>query len=206
MSRDAELLSAFRQGHIRPTLRLYQWDRPAITYGYGQRLPEPLLRECEALGIPLIKRPTGGKAVLHGHDLTLAFVFNPVGEKQDAKGILRSPKIAYEQVVPLFIEAFHRVGVPALRGDAPAPHPASVEDGGDCFATPAITDIVHAETGVKLIGCALRSQEGGTLLQTSIPIQPPRMPVERLFGHPHPEPPFQDLHRLIEAIGQVFNP
>lgn len=206
MRRDAELLSAFRQGNIPPTLRLYQWDRPAMTYGYGQRLPETLLQVCEELDIPLIKRPTGGKAVLHGHDLTLAFVFNPAYEKQEAKGSLRSPRTAYEQVVPLLIEVFHRVGVPALRGDAPAPHPASFDDGGDCFATPAITDIVHAGTGVKLIGCALRSQVGGTLLQASIPIQPPCVPAERLFGHPHPEPPFQDLHRLIEAIGQVFTP
>lgn len=204
MQRDAELLSEFRCGRIPSTLRLYRWDQPSLSYGYGQRLPEPLVEACERLGIPLLKRPTGGKAVLHGHDLTAAFVFNPLSEEKRAGGRLRSPRLAYEQVVPLFIEVFCRVGVPAVRGDAPPPHPAGMDDGGDCFATPAITDIVHAGTGIKLIGCALRSQEGGTLLQASIPVQSSCVPVEQLFGHPHPEPPYQNLERLIEAICEVF--
>lgn len=204
MHRDAEMLCQFRNGHIPSTLRLYQWNKPAITYGYGQRLPERLSQACAILGIPLYKRPTGGKAVLHGHDLTVSFVFNPAHREERAGGISRSPRIAYEQVVPLFIEAFRLVGVPAMRGDAPPPHPGSMDDGGDCFATPAITDIVHAETGVKLIGCALRSQEGGTLLQASIPVQLPHVPVEQLFGHSHPEPPYQNLERLIEVICEVF--
>lgn len=204
MQRDAEMLCQFRNGHIPSTLRLYQWNKPAITYGYGQRLPERLSQACAILGIPLYKRPTGGKAVLHGHDLTVSFVFNPAPKDENARRISRSPRIAYEQVVPLFIEAFRWVGVPAMRGDAPPPTPADIDDGGDCFATSAITDIVHAETGVKLIGCALRSQEGGTLLQASIPVQMPHVPVEQLFGHPHPKPPYQNLERLMEVIGEVF--
>jgi lipoate-protein ligase A len=212
MRRDAELLSEFRRGNIPPTLRLYQWQQPAVSYGYGQRLPERLVQACEARNLPLVKRPTGGKAVLHGHDLTLAFVFLPAAEcemrmtPQEAHhpSLLRSPRAAYEQVVPLFIEAFRRLGVPAARGDAPAPHPTSTEDGGDCFATPAITDIIHAEMGIKLIGCALRSQEGGMLLQASIPLHAPCVPTEPLFGHPHPEPPFQDLEQLTKVICQVF--
>lgn len=191
MNGDVALLEAFLQGAIPPTLRLYQWSVPAITYGLNQRLPETLVLAAEQLGIPLLRRPTGGKAVLHGHDLTLALVWDSGA---------RFPRQAYEQVLPLLREVFRRVGVPATVGQAPAPNPLEIEDGGDCFATPAITDLVHAETGVKLIGCALRVVQGGTLLQASIPLRKPSVPTELLFGWTHPEPPPLDFASLRTAL------
>jgi lipoate-protein ligase A len=76
MARDAALFEAFERGEIPPTLRLYEWASPAITFGVNQRLPERLVQAAQQLRIPLFRRPTGGKAVLHGHDLTLALVAN----------------------------------------------------------------------------------------------------------------------------------
>jgi Lipoate-protein ligase A len=75
MARDCALLEAFQRGAIPPTLRVYQWALPALTYGVNQQLPPRLVDACAALGIPLFRRPTGGKAVLHGHDLTVGLVF-----------------------------------------------------------------------------------------------------------------------------------
>jgi hypothetical protein len=72
MAGDVALLEAFQRGEIPPTLRVYQWASPALTYGVNQQLPPRLVDACAALGIPLFRRPTGGKAVLHGHDLTVA--------------------------------------------------------------------------------------------------------------------------------------
>ena len=53
------------------TLRFYRWNRPTVSLGYGQ----PLARGVDAayaarLGIPLVRRPTGGRAVLHADELT----------------------------------------------------------------------------------------------------------------------------------------
>jgi hypothetical protein len=100
----------------------------------------------------------------------------------------------------VLIEAFAQVGVPAVQGDAPAPDPRNLDDGGDCFATPAIADLVHAETGVKLMGCALLVRGACVLMQASIPLRPPTVPVERLFGHPHPAPPPLDADALTDAL------
>jgi hypothetical protein len=103
-------------------------------------------------------------------------------------------------LAPALIEAFAQVGIPAVQGDAPAPDPRSHDDGGDCFATPAIADLIHAETGVKLMGCALLVRGACVLMQASIPLRVPDVPVERLFGHPHPAPPPIDPDALTDAL------
>jgi glycine dehydrogenase subunit 2 len=245
MARDCALLEAFQRGEIPPTLRVYQWASPALTYGVNQQLPPRLVDACAALGIPLFRRPTGGKAVLHGHDLTVGLVFraadclseppplgspckqgepisgspregtNPPtpkpsppllrGERVRVRGGICTqsrpyPRQVYQFLVPALMEAFAQVGIPAVQGDAPAPDPRSLDDGGDCFATPAIADIVHAETGVKLMGCALLVRGAYVLMQASIPLRLPDVPVERLFGHPHPAPPPIDPDALTDAL------
>jgi len=267
MAGDVALLEAFQRGEIPPTLRVYQWASPALTYGVNQQLPPRLVDACNALGIPMLRRPTGGKAVLHGHDLTVGLVFryvaltpspSPTQWERGAESALTPspsstgrergaahhafwsaeasasasggssasalqtpprpragegdtggegdtntrpyPRQVYQFLAPVLIEAFAQVGVPAVQGDAPAPDPRNLDDGGDCFATPAIADLVHAETGVKLMGCALLVRGACVLMQASIPLRPPTVPVERLFGHPHPAPPPLDADALTDAL------
>ena len=235
MAGDVALLEAFQRGEIPPTLRVYQWASPALTYGVNQQLPPRLVDACTALGIPMLRRPTGGKAVLHGHDLTVGLVFRYVAltpspsptawergvgahgcAPTPANGVSVGarhavplhtnassrpyPRQVYEFLAPALIEAFAQVGVPAVQGDAPAPDPRSADDGGDCFAVPAIADLVHADTGVKLMGCALLVRGACVLMQASIPLRTPAVPVERLFGHPHPVPPPLDADALTDAL------
>lgn len=242
MPRDLALLETFERGEIPPTLRVYQWASSAITYGVNQELPTRLVEGCRQLGIPLFRRPTGGKAVLHGHDLTVALVFSPhpyaplsssakgEGKSQHRTGMSQCvaetsqrvtgsssspalqekgqgevgvriyPRHVYLQLAPALVGAFQLLGVPAKQGNATAPNPRSLDDGGDCFATPAIADIVHAETGVKLMGCALLVRGACVLMQASIPLRMPTVPVERLFGHPHPKPPPLHADALAVAL------
>ena len=204
MARDAALFEAFERGEIPPTLRLYEWASPAITFGVNQRLPERLVQAAQQLRIPLFRRPTGGKAVLHGHDLTLALVANLPPASDSSYRTRLYPRQVYLALAPAFIRAFQQLGIPAAMGDAPAPSPIHLDDGGDCFATPALTDIIHAETGVKLMGCALRVSERGFLMQASIPLCPPEVPVETLFGHPHPPPPPLLRESLIAALARCL--
>lgn len=209
MPRDLALLEAFEQGEIPPTLRVYQWASPALTYGVNQQLPPRLVEACQQLGIPTFRRPTGGKAVLHGHDLTAALVFSPHPPVPSptpwerglgGEGVRIYPRQVYLQLAPALVETFHALGVPAAQGDAAAPDPRSLDDGGDCFATPAIADIVHAETGTKLMGCALLVRGACVLMQASIPLRPPDVPVETIFGHPHPAPPPLNADGLVEIL------
>lgn len=197
MARDEALLQAFLHGCTHPVLRIYQWRSPAITYGIHQRLPDSLVREAQRLGIPLFRRPTGGKAVLHGHDLTLTLVWRPQVERP-------YPSAVYRSILPAFLSAFRRLGIPASIGSEKAGAPSSLaeanQDGGDCFARATPADVVHAETGIKLMGCALRVLPEATLLQASIPLTMPAVPVERLFGHAHPTPPPLDAEALSRTL------
>jgi lipoate-protein ligase A len=59
----------------RSMLRFYGWHRPTLSLGYHQRrLPEHWQNLIPALGLDLVRRPSGGRAVLHHHDLTYAIV------------------------------------------------------------------------------------------------------------------------------------
>ena len=69
MAVDAALLSELREGgQCLPIVRLYQWDRPSVSIGRLQ--PEEPVRRLYP-DLPCVRRPTGGRAVLHGEDLTI---------------------------------------------------------------------------------------------------------------------------------------
>ena len=70
MALDEAIAVHVRQGRALPTLRFYQWERPSITLGFFQKAQEINVSFCREMEIPLVRRRTGGRAVLHGQDLT----------------------------------------------------------------------------------------------------------------------------------------
>jgi lipoate-protein ligase A len=73
MRRDAELLAACRPGDD-PILRIYRWDPPAVSLGFHQKLADFDAATCAARGWDLVRRPTGGRAILHCDEITYAVV------------------------------------------------------------------------------------------------------------------------------------
>ena len=53
-----------------PLLRLYSWQKPTVSLGYHQKLPDEIARQCDRIGVPIVRRPTGGRAVLHDNEIT----------------------------------------------------------------------------------------------------------------------------------------
>ena len=75
MAEDSALLADCEQGRIPPTVRFYGWSESAITLGYSQKAGAELdVERCRELGIPIVRRPTGGRALLHTNELTYAVV------------------------------------------------------------------------------------------------------------------------------------
>lgn len=75
MAVDEAVLHACSRGEAPPTLRLYGWNPPAVSVGYFQDVEKDIdLEHCRGMGWPLVRRLTGGRAVLHHHELTYSVV------------------------------------------------------------------------------------------------------------------------------------
>jgi lipoate-protein ligase A len=180
-----------------PIVRIYEWSEPWVTLGRFQDPQSSLLPGCP---VRWTLRPTGGKAVLHGHDLTVA-VFLPA-----APGEL-SVKRAYRTLIQPIVTALARVGVRAALGEETAFITRGLRT-ADCFRHVSPNDVVDPATGRKLVGCALRIDSTGVLAQCSIPLRAPLVPPERVFHEPHrvggiPEG-LTTVAALRDALGKAF--
>ncbi|MEX2048409.1 MAG: biotin/lipoate A/B protein ligase family protein [Gemmatimonadota bacterium] len=147
---------ALRLAPSEGVVRLYGWERPTVSLGRNE--PAKGLYTLEAMasaGVGAVRRPTGGRAVLHWRELTYAVVA-PV----DAWGGLRE---AYFGINLVLAEAIRGLGAPAevVGGRAPTPL-----DAGPCFQAPAAGEIVVR--GRKLVGSAQMRLEGALLQHGSI--------------------------------------
>lgn len=140
-----------------PTLRFYGWQGPWLSIGYAQSLTPERLAELSSAGVGWVRRVTGGRAVLHGADLTYS-IAAPAGALPD--GVRPS----YSIVADALLAALEGLGVPANRSDPDASAPGSTVF--DCFAEPAADEICLG--GRKLSGSAQRRVEGALLQHGSI--------------------------------------
>ncbi|MHC2994547.1 MAG: lipoate--protein ligase family protein [Candidatus Atribacteria bacterium] len=77
MAIDEAIMIAHREGLVPPTIRFYQWSPPAVSLGYFQDLKKEVdVETCQDMGIDIVRRPTGGKAVLHDQELTYSFIIS----------------------------------------------------------------------------------------------------------------------------------
>jgi len=89
MAIDEAILCAVAAGLAPPTLRLYAWAPPCLSLGRAQPLADVDLEALRAAGFDLVRRPTGGKAILHADELTYS-VIAPESEPRVAGGVIES--------------------------------------------------------------------------------------------------------------------
>lgn len=174
MGIDEAVMSAHALGGCPPTLRLYGWERPSISLGYFQDLSRGGidLGYCEEAGIELVRRPTGGRAVLHGHDLTFSIVIAETGIPSESRSVLGS----HAWLMGGIVEAFRLLGVDARLGGVTG---AASMKSADCFAHAAACDIVAGTH--KVAGSAQVRRRGVILEQGSIPFRRPEIEPQRVF-------------------------
>ncbi len=73
MALDEAVCEAVRKKLSPPTLRLYQWAEPSISIGYFQKASDINIDYCEKKNYPIVRRATGGTALLHDSELTYSF-------------------------------------------------------------------------------------------------------------------------------------
>jgi lipoate-protein ligase A len=174
-------------------LRFYSWDGPWVTLG---RFQNPELDLLDATRVPWVMRPTGGKAVLHGHDLTITLA-TPVTSP--------SVKQVYRTLIMPLVRAMNDVGQPAALGEE-TPF-CRGGNASDCFRNISPNDVVEPRSGRKLIGCALKISRSAALAQCSIPLGLPLVDPATVYRNPHTALPLDiSKEELIDAIsGQVLS-
>lgn len=158
MARDMAMLEAVAEGESPPTLRLYGWNPPCLTLGRHQGVEAADFDFCAAEGIDVVRRPTGGRALLHHHELTYA-VIALTGKGPLPNGL----QDAYRKVCGALVRAARALGVKAeltsgeVNLQLPGPRTTI-----PCFEAPAGGEVVVG--GRKLIGSAMRTH-GPAVLQ-----------------------------------------
>lgn len=175
MAVDAALLAwAVRTHPQRPVLRLYSWTGPALSLGVHQRVNDELVARCAERGVDVVRRPTGGTAVLHGDDLTYSVVAPSRG-----RGVLE----AYSWVAEGLIAGLALLGIPAEVGGGNGPEGMPALDARSaCFATTAGADLKVG--GSKICGSAQVRRSGWFLQHGSIPMGDNRPMTADLLRHP----------------------
>ena len=107
MAMDEAILEAVGRGESQPTLRLYAWEPACLSLGYAQPLADVDMPRLQAHGWELVRRPTGGRAILHTDELTYS-VIAPLDEPRLAGGVLES----YSRLAAALLEALRQLNLP----------------------------------------------------------------------------------------------
>ena len=195
MAVDLHLLEQFKAGDL-PVFRLYGWDRSTLSLGRNEKIDSQInIEYCRNHGIPLIRRMTGGKAVLHHSDLTYSII-GEVGDLQFGEGVHET----YRSLARGFFLFFQKLGlnpqlVQSSIKDALEPHL--------CFSVPSLSEILV--DGRKLIGSAQRIRGSGSrgrffLQHGSIPLSDPVPLMISIFRHSNEVELRSKMHSM-ETLG-----
>ncbi|MFH1764601.1 MAG: hypothetical protein ABIF09_10455 [Gemmatimonadota bacterium] len=190
MARDHGLAASLRAGE--GVLRLYQWALPTVSFGRNEPAKGLYSMErAEEEGVTFVRRPTGGRAVLHHQELTYALVF-PVG----VFGGLRKAYRLINQGLRAGLE-----GLGAAVQLASSAGPSLRPDAGPCFRQPAEGEVTAL--GRKLIGSA-QVRIGGNILQHgSIILDGDQDVLRRLRSDDEPAPPPATLKSLLGTVPEL---
>lgn len=170
MAIDAWLLEQHLEGKMPSVLRFYTWSPAAISLGYHQRSWPEHWQHLTWQGQPieLVRRPTGGRAVLHQGDLTYAVITsNLPGSRMEV----------YRYLCQFLITGLRSHNLSLQFGEAGRGYIHNP----DCFGTATAADLV-LPTGEKLIGSAQLRRRQGILQHGSIRVQQDVGLLEEVFG------------------------
>lgn len=189
MAVDLALLEAYRAGEARPTLRLYDWAQPTLSLGYAQRAEEVDRAACVERGVALVRRPTGGRAVLHGAgDLTYTVVAS------GAEGFPDNVTGSYALIAQALVLGLQSLGL-ALQV-APGERSSGITSA--CFGSATRADLLAA--GRKLVGSAQLRREGGFVQHGALMLtQEPGAIAELLLARQAPK----GMTNLASELGRV---
>ena len=159
MAMDEAISEAVRQRLSPPTLRLYEWDRPSLSIGYFQKMSDIDIDYCSKKKYPVVRRLTGGRAILHDSELT--YSVSSLKDNSLFKGSLLEN---YKTISNAMISGLKLIGIEAEMSFERKR--SSVSKNPSCFHSVSFGEIT-AE-GKKIIGSAQKRYSGGFLQHGSV--------------------------------------
>lgn len=169
MAMDEAILTAHSLGLVPPTIRFYTWQPATLTVGYFQKLMDEIdVEAVQRYGYQLVRRLTGGRAVLHDDELTYSVI---ISEEQMPTSVIE----AYRLITTALLEGYKGLGLNAEYA-LPEKKGQPLEHSAVCFETPSAYEVVVE--GRKVAGSAQTRQKGVVLQHGSIPLT---MNVDTLY-------------------------
>jgi lipoate-protein ligase A len=162
MALDQAIAESCAAGDSPSTIRFYRWNPPAVSLGRHQPLTDVDLNAIDLLGYEVVRRPTGGRAILHIDELTYS-VTAAADEPRVRGGVMD----AYLRLSNALLSGLQRLGLGAVDKAA-----GNVRTGPDvsaaCFEVPSAYEITS--NGRKLMGSAQSRRAGYVLQHGSLPL------------------------------------
>jgi len=171
MERDVALLDACAAGTIAGVVRLYSFSPPCLSLGRLQPGADVDVTACERDGVDVVRRPSGGRAVLHDDEVTYAVVCR-TSDPVFGGNVLESCRLIHAAVAA----GVARLGVETAEQCLSPDERAAARERwriADCFARPAAHELID-KLGRKLVGSAQARRRGALLQHGSVLLGPPR--------------------------------
>jgi lipoyl(octanoyl) transferase len=196
MAVDEAILEAAGSGKSPPTLRVYAWEPACLSLGYAQHETDVDRERLQSNGWDLVRRPTGGRAVLHVDELTYS-VMGPLDDPRLAGTVLES----YNRLAAALVQALSLLGLRVEVQEHEAGKPASREDNPVCFEMPSTYEITVG--GKKLVGSAQARRREGVLQHGSLPLTGDLRRILQALVFPSEEARARAGVRLLERATTV---
>jgi lipoyl(octanoyl) transferase len=190
MARDTALMERARNTG-ESVFSVYSWMRPTLSLGRNQAARDRYdLAAIERAGVDIVRRPTGGRALLHHHEVTYS-VTAPISEGDSLND-------SYVRINSILLDGLMRLGVNATeaRGGPRPPSPGDLP----CFAAPAEGELVSH--GAKLVGSAQYREAGALLQHGSILIEDDQAFVTSFLRLASPEISLPHAATLSHELGR----
>lgn len=160
--------------------RIYGWDNPTLSLGKNQVISRDIEVNCASLDIPIVRRPTGGRAVLHANELTYCLVM-----PCDSMDIARN---AYKEIHVFFLKALESIGIQNLdfaKSTTDFHEHYALQVSSACFSSSARYELIC--NGKKLMGSAQRVFDGVLLQHGSLPLDRSYLDIVKILTNDQDE-------------------
>lgn len=162
MAVDEAIMHGVSCGESPPTLRFYGWDPPCLSLGYAQKWSVADSAACVERGWELVRRPTGGRAILHIDELTYS-----VCVRDDDPRVHGGLLASYRRLSDALAEGLERLGISPQRAQ-PGARNGEGDEGPACFDNPSNFEITIGSQ--KLVGSAQARKHGVVLQHGTLPL------------------------------------